>query len=117
MDEKFQSQVTVPGALCHFMSPSPHLQLLVNLVDEVAEEVEGVLLLSDIHRLAPQLEGLPEALWSIVLQLALQQVAEDTLDLWEDAGGRGGREGMGGGREEEEEGRGGGREEGGRGGG
>ena len=65
-----------------------HLELFINLVSEVAEEVIGILLLSDVHWLAPQLEGLPEVLWSIELELALQQMAKYTLDLWQDTGER-----------------------------
>ena len=46
-----------------------YLELLIKLVDECLVEVECVLLLADVHCLAPELEYLPEALWHIVLEL------------------------------------------------
>ena len=61
------------------------LEMLVQLVSEDGEEVEGVLLLSDVDRLPPELEDAPEALRLVVLQLALQEVAEDVLHLVEEA--------------------------------
>ena len=69
----------------HCQAPT-HLELLVELVDEVAEEVEGVLLLPHVDRLAPQLELLPEDLRRVVLEPTLQEVAKHTLDLGENAG-------------------------------
>ena len=77
-----------------------YLEVFVHLVGEVAEEVVSILLLTDVHRLPPQLEGLPEALWSKELQLALQEVPIHTLHFRQNArreegggegGGRGGR--------------------------
>ena len=47
-------------------------QLFVHLVSEIAEEVVGILLFSDVDWLAPEFKGLPEALRSIVLQFAFQ---------------------------------------------
>jgi len=59
-----------------------YLYLFINLVNECLEEVEGILLLTYIHRcVAPQMEHLPEPLWDIVLQLALQQVPQNLLNL------------------------------------
>ena len=55
---------------------------LINLICKVTEEIKCILLLSDINGLPPQFELLPEALGRIVLQLALQQVAKNTLQLW-----------------------------------
>ena len=62
-----------------------YLEVFVHLVGEVAEEVVSILLLADVHRLPPQLEGLPEALWSKELQLALQEVPKHTLHFRQNA--------------------------------
>ena len=45
------------------------VEILVHLVNNLCEELEGVLLLPDVDRLAPQLEALPELLWHKILQL------------------------------------------------
>ena len=68
-----------------------HLELFVHLICEVAEEVKGILLFSHIHRLAPELELLPERLRGVILQSALHQVPKHALQLWKDPekGGRG----------------------------
>jgi hypothetical protein len=74
--------------------------LLINLISEVAEEVESILLLPHIHRLSPQLELLPEALRRIVLQFTLQQVPKYALQFRQDARGKKGRDEGGEGRGE-----------------
>ena len=47
------------------------LQMLVDLIGERDEEVEGVLLLAQVDLLAPHAKRLPERLGHIVLELAL----------------------------------------------
>ena len=76
-----------------------HLELFVHLICEVAEEIEGVLLLPNIDRLTPQLELLPECLGRVILQSALHQVTKHTLQLGQDPCGGGGG-GVGRGRRE-----------------
>ena len=45
----------------------PYLEVFVDLVNQCLEEVEGVLLLPDVHSLTPELEHLPETLRFMVL--------------------------------------------------
>ena len=45
----------------------PYPEVFVNLVNQRLEEVEGVLLLPDVHSLTPELEHLPETLRFMVL--------------------------------------------------
>ena len=49
-------------------------QMLVDLVGHWDKEIERVLLLTNIHFLAPHAERLPERLGQIVFQLALFQM-------------------------------------------
>ena len=59
------------------------LELFIHLVNDGLIEVEGILLVADVDRLTPQAEHLPEDLWLVELQLALQQVTKYLLDLAE----------------------------------
>ena len=47
-----------------------------SLIDELVEELEGVLLLPHVDRLAPELETLPELVRNEVLQFGLLEVTE-----------------------------------------
>ena len=55
------------------------LECFVNAVGKANVELDGILLLSKIHRLSLQLEMAPEAARDVVLQLARCQMAEDGL--------------------------------------
>ena len=60
------------------------VQVLIDLVDNLGEELKGILLLPHVDRLAPQLEALPKLVRDEVLQFRLKQVTEDSLQLIED---------------------------------
>ena len=67
----------------HDLLVAERLQRLVHAVRQTHVELDGVLLLAQVHRLALQLKVTPQTARDVVLQLAGRQMAEDGLQLLE----------------------------------